>query len=57
MILVFVEDIAGEEAAGTVQFAIKYHSSGAQDDSLSQSPMAPGYLKESTSNTSTTSGR
>jgi len=43
--LAFIAEIAGEEAAGRVQFAAEYYPSGKRYDTPQQSPMAPNYRR------------
>jgi transcriptional regulator GlxA family with amidase domain len=44
LMLAFIAEIAGEEAAGRVQFAAEYYPSGKRYGTPHQSPMAPNYL-------------
>ncbi|MFC1884165.1 DJ-1/PfpI family protein [Thermodesulfobacteriota bacterium] len=45
LMLAFIEDFAGEEAAGTVQFAAEYYPSGKIYGGFNKHSKAPGYLK------------
>ena len=46
LMLAFITDIAGEEAAGKVQFAAEYYPSAKRYGASHENPMAPHYLKE-----------
>jgi transcriptional regulator GlxA family with amidase domain len=46
LILAFIANIAGEEVAGKVQFAVEYYPSARRYGASHESPMAPHYLKE-----------
>ena len=46
LMLAFIADIAGEEVAGKVQFAVEYYPSAKLYGASHESPMAPHYLKE-----------
>jgi transcriptional regulator GlxA family with amidase domain len=46
LMLAFIADIAGEEAAGKVQFAAEYYPSAKRYGTSHDSPMVPHYLKE-----------
>jgi len=45
LMLAFIADIAGEETAGKVQFAVEYYPSARRYGTAHQSSVAPGYLK------------
>jgi transcriptional regulator GlxA family with amidase domain len=45
LILAFIEDFAGEETAGTVQFAAEYYPFEKIYGGFNKHPKAPGYLK------------
>jgi transcriptional regulator GlxA family with amidase domain len=46
LMLAFIADIAGEEAAGKVQFAAEYYPSAKRYGTSHHGSMAPGYLKD-----------
>ena len=46
MMLAFIEDVAGEEAAGIVQFAAEYYPSAKSYGVFAIHPKAPTYLKQ-----------
>ena len=46
MMLAFIEDVAGEEAAGIVQFAAEYYPSAKSYGVFANHPKAPTYLKQ-----------
>ena len=46
MMLAFIADVAGEEAAGIVQFAAEYYPSAKSYGGLALHPKAPAYLKQ-----------
>jgi transcriptional regulator GlxA family with amidase domain len=46
LMLAFIAQVAGEEAAGKVQFAAEYYPSAKRYGAAHESPMAPHYLKE-----------
>jgi len=45
LMLAFIADIAGEEAAGKVQFAAEYYPSAKRYGASHENPMAPNYLR------------
>lgn len=47
LMLAFIADFAGEEAAGKVQFAAEYYPTGKLYGFAHRSPLAPAYLKKS----------
>lgn len=47
LMLAFIADTADEETAGKVQLAAEYYPSARRYGAAHRSPMAPGYLKES----------
>jgi transcriptional regulator GlxA family with amidase domain len=46
LMLAFIAQVAGEEAAGKVQFAAEYYPSAKHYGNSHESPMAPRYLKD-----------
>ena len=46
LMLAFINETAGEETAGKVQFAVEYYPSARRYGDLDKSPSAPQYLKE-----------
>ncbi|HQN18173.1 MAG TPA: DJ-1/PfpI family protein [Syntrophobacteraceae bacterium] len=46
LLFALIAEIASEESAGKVQFAVEYYPSTRRYGSSHKSPMAPGYLKE-----------
>lgn len=46
LMLALIENIAGEDTAGRVQFASEYYPTEKRYGALHKSPMAPAYLKE-----------
>jgi len=46
LMLAFIAQAAGEEAAGKVQFAAEYYPSAKRYGALHESPIAPHYLKD-----------
>jgi transcriptional regulator GlxA family with amidase domain len=46
LMLAFIADFAGDEAAGKVQFAAEYYPAGQRYGNPHNSPFAPGYLKK-----------
>ena len=45
MTLKFIADVAGDEAAGKVQFAAEYFPSSVRDGDYTHHPQAPGYVR------------